>query len=84
MNFLLYYAKREYFVNYKTKNLDIVRINNDKITSVIRISDVHIMTNLSYELIFKNVRHVIELRLNLISVKIFDDDDFNCKFSVSN
>lgn len=52
--------------------------------NIIDISDVHIMTNIGYELVLKNVRHVTGLRLNLILVKMLNDDKFNYKFGVIN
>lgn len=39
--------------------------NNDK-SNVISVGDVMVVTNISYNLILKNIHHVPDLRMNLI------------------
>ncbi|KAJ8504994.1 hypothetical protein OPV22_005880 [Ensete ventricosum] len=60
--------RREFFGTYRFENFGVVKMGNYGTTNIIDIGDIHIKTNLSCKLVLKDVRHVIDLRLNLISV----------------
>lgn len=72
------------FAKYKTKNLDVIKMSNEETSNIIDINDVYVKINLSYKLVLKNVRHLVGLRMNLISIGILDDDGFYDKFVTCN
>lgn len=55
-------------------------MDNYGTTDIISMGDIYIKTNFGYKLVLKYVRHVVDLRLNLISIGRLDDEDFNSKF----
>ena len=57
-------------------------MGNYDMTSIISMSDIYIKTNLDYKLVLTDVRHVINLRLNLILVGRLDDKDFDSIFYI--
>lgn len=60
------------FTNYKSKNLKLSKIKNGDISRVIRMRDLHVATSLGYKLILKNMRHVLSLKVNLLSLSKLD------------
>ena len=44
------------------------------------MGDIHLKTNLGCKLVLKDMRHVIDLMLNLISVGRLDDEDYDSIF----
>ncbi|URD85076.1 Retrotransposon protein [Musa troglodytarum] len=55
-------------------------MGNHGIADIIGMGDIHIKTNLGCKLVLKDVRHVVDLRLNLISVGRLDDEDYDSRF----
>jgi len=49
----------------------------NKDTSVINIDDIHFETSLGCKLVLKDVRHVLNLQLNLISTGKLDEEGYN-------
>lgn len=39
------------------------------------------MTNMGYKLRFKGVQHILDLRLNLLSTGVLDDEGFTSHFA---
>ncbi|URE07161.1 Retrotransposon protein [Musa troglodytarum] len=71
--------QREFFATYRFRNFGIVKMGNHDIANIIGMSDIHIKTNLGCKLVLKDVRHVVDLRLNLISVGRLDDEDYDSR-----
>ena len=71
---------RESFCTYRSGQFGVVRMGNQGTTDIVWIGDVKIKTNLGYEMMLKDVRHVADLRLNLLSVGWLDDEGFESKF----
>ncbi|URE11220.1 hypothetical protein MUK42_06440 [Musa troglodytarum] len=68
---------REFFATYKSRNFGVVKMDNHGTTDIMGMGDIHIKTNLGCKLVLKDVRHVVDLRLNLLSVGKLDDEDYN-------
>ena len=72
--------QREFFVTYSSKYFDVIKMGNYGTIDIIGMGDIHIKTNFDYKLVLKDVRHVVDLRLNLISVGRLDDEDYDSRF----
>lgn len=57
---------RRLFTTYREGNFGMIKMKNHERCKVIDNGDVSVMTNMSHKLIWKNVRHVLEFRLNLM------------------
>ena len=72
-----YIPKREYFSTYKAGHFDMVKIGNKSVSTIMRIGGICIQTSMGCTLTLKDVRHILDLRLNLISVHMLDNDGYN-------
>ena len=63
---------RDLFTTYKPGDHGTVKMGNTSFSSIAGIGDVHLKTNVGCTLVLKDVRHVPELRMNLISVGALD------------
>lgn len=71
--------RREFFSTYTQGDFGRVRMGNDDASKIIGIGDIYIEINLGSMLLLKDVRHVPDIRLNLISTGMLDD--YNNYFS---
>ncbi|URD75525.1 hypothetical protein MUK42_34393 [Musa troglodytarum] len=71
--------RREFFTTYRSGNFGVVKMGNHGTTDIIGMGDIHIKTNLGCKLVLKDVRHVVDLRLNLISVRRLHDEDYDSR-----
>ena len=55
-------------------------MGNDIASKIIGIGNIYLETNLGCRLLLKDVRHVPDIRLNLISTGMLDDDGYNNYF----
>ena len=55
-------------------------MGNDDVSKIVGIGNIYLETNLGYRLLLKDVRHVPDIRLNLISTGMLDDDGYNNYF----
>ena len=69
--------KREYFLTYKVGDYGTVKMGNKGVSLIIEIGDICIQTNMRCSLALKDVRHILALLLNLISVHMLDKDGYN-------
>ena len=72
--------RREFFATYRSRNFGVVKMGNYGIADIIGMDDIHLKTNLGCKLVLKDVRHVVDLRLNLISVGRLDDEEYESRF----
>ena len=63
---------KEFFTSYKSGDLGTVKMGNSSHSKIIGMGDICIETSIGCTLILKDVRHVPNLRLNLISVSALD------------
>ena len=55
-------------------------MGNDSYADIVRIGDICVRVNIGYTLILKDVRHVPEIRLNLISTHVLDKEGYGNYF----
>jgi len=51
-------------------------MGNHVVSKIIGMYDIYITTNLCCKLILKDVKHIVDLRLNLISTGMCDDERY--------
>ena len=73
-------SKRELFSTYTANDHDAVHMENDGMAKAIGIGDVYFETNNGTKLLLKNVKHIPDIRLNLISVGKLDDEGYDNTF----
>ncbi|NEY13661.1 hypothetical protein DDE04_09175, partial [Bifidobacterium pseudocatenulatum] len=72
---------RDFFSSYTTGDYSYVRMGNGQSCKIVGIGDVCLETELGCKLLLKKVRHVPEIRLNLISTGQLDDEGYSNEFS---
>ena len=55
------------FTTYKARNFGVVKMDNSSYSKIVGIGDVCIKTNVGCTLILKDVHHVPDLRMNVLS-----------------
>ena len=68
--------KREYFMNYKAGDFGSVKMGNQSSASIVGLGDIRVKTSVGCMLTLKNVRHIPDLRLNLLSANVLDQEGF--------
>ena len=66
----------KYFSSYKSGDHDLVKMGNDGACRIVGIGDVCLMTSTGCKLVLRDVRHVPEVQLNLISANQLDDEGY--------
>ena len=69
-------SKREFFASYTPGDFGSVMMDNDGSTNTVGIGDVHLKNRNGSRLILKNVKHIPDIRMNLISICKLDDEGF--------
>lgn len=69
-------ARSDYFTSYIAGDFGNVRIGNSGASNIVGIGDIFLETSLWSKLILKDVRHVPDIHLNLISMGRLDDEGF--------
>ncbi|KAG6432970.1 hypothetical protein SASPL_104566 [Salvia splendens] len=67
---------RDMFASYTGGSFGKVRMANHGVTEVAGIGDIHLLTNTGCKLVLRDVRHVPDIRLNIISTGKLDDDGY--------
>ena len=67
---------KEYFSSYTCGDFGRVKMGNDGVSNVVGMGTICLLTSTGCNLILRNVRHVPDIRLNLISSGILDDDGY--------
>ena len=73
----------DFFASYKTGDFGNVRMGNSGVSKIVGIRDVLLETNIGNKLVLKDVRHVPDIRFNLISTGRLDDGEFTSSFGES-
>ena len=76
--------KREYFSTYKAEDFGTVKMGNKSVSQITGIGNICIQTSMGCTLTLKDVRHIPDLHLNLISVCMLDKDGYNHFISSGN
>ena len=74
-------SRVDFFTTYTKGDYGSVRMGNEGLSKIIGLGDVCLKTYLGCKLLLKDVRHVPDIRLNLISTRKLDYEGFNYKFS---
>ena len=69
-------SKRKIFASYTPGDFCSVSMGNDKLENAVGIVDVHLKKRNGSRLILKNVKHISNSRMNLISTGKLDDEGF--------
>ena len=70
---------RDLFCRYVAGDYGNVKMGNTSYSKIAGIGDIFLKTNVGCTLVLKDVRHVPDLRMNLISVVALDQDGYeNC------
>ncbi|BBG97327.1 hypothetical protein Prudu_006413 [Prunus dulcis] len=72
---------RDFFTSYTNGDFGNVRMGNDKLSKIVGRGDISLETNTSCHLVLKDVRHVPDMRLNLISTGLLDDEGYTNVFA---
>ena len=72
--------RKELFTSYKAGNFGRVKMGNDSYADIMGIGDIFVRANIGYTLILKDVRHVPNICLNLISTHVLDKEGYGNYF----
>ena len=73
-------SRRDFFSSYSKGDFGHVRMGNDAVANIIGMGDVCLETNTGCRLLLRNVRHVPDIRLHLISACVLDDESYSSHF----
>jgi GAG-pre-integrase domain/Zinc knuckle len=73
-------SSRDLLSSYKKRDYDVVRMRDNGVCKISDIGNVNVETSLGCKLTLKNVRHVPDMRLHLISIGALDDDGYQSHF----
>ncbi|GMH29833.1 hypothetical protein Nepgr_031676 [Nepenthes gracilis] len=73
-------SKRGLFTSYTPGNFGVIRMGNEGTSQVVGKGDVVLTNNNGTKLILKDVRHVPNINLNIISASRLDDEDYYSTF----
>ena len=76
-------SRDDFFTSYNSGDFGNVRMGNTGASKIVGIGDVCLETGTGNKLILKDVRHVPDIRLNLISTGKLDDEGFTNYFGES-
>jgi len=68
--------RKEFFTSYTLGDFRMLKMGNDGVAKVIGVGDVCLETNAGVKLLLKDVKHALDVYLNLISVKKLHDEGF--------
>ena len=66
----------DFFISYKTGGFGNVKMGNSGASKIVGIGDIFLETGIRNNLVLKDVIHVPNIRLNLISTSRLDDEGF--------
>ncbi|GKV35980.1 hypothetical protein SLEP1_g44167 [Rubroshorea leprosula] len=72
--------KREYFSTYKVGDFGTIKMGNKSVSHIMGVGDICVQTNVGCTLTLKNVRHVPDMRMNLLSAKALDEEGYTHYF----
>ena len=76
--------RKELFTSYKAGNFGRVKMGNDSYADIVGIGDICVRPNIGYTLSLKDVRDVLDIRLNLISTHVLDKKSYGNYFHDGN
>ena len=73
---ILVIPRKDFFTSYTSSDFGSVRMDNDGSAKAIGMRDVRLETSNGTVLILTNVKHIPDIRMNLISTGKLDDEGF--------
>ena len=73
-------SHNDFFTSYRTGKFGNVRMGNSGVSKIVGVRDICLETSIGNKLVLKDVRHVPDIRLNLISIGRLDDGGFTNSF----
>ncbi|GAA0183758.1 hypothetical protein LIER_31114 [Lithospermum erythrorhizon] len=67
---------RRFFHTYDKGEFGEVKMENNGVSRIFAIGDIHLKTSLGKDIVLSNVRHIPDFRLSLISLGKLDDDGY--------
>ena len=71
------------FTSYRTGDFGNVRMRNNGVSKIVSIGDIFLKTSIGNKLVLKDVRHTLDIHLNLISIGRLDYEGFTNSFGES-
>lgn len=68
---------KDLFTSYRSSDFGIAKMGNGGLVKVINIGDVYLEMKNGSRLVLKDVKHIIEIYLNLISIRKLDDGGYD-------
>jgi hypothetical protein len=68
---------RDFFSSNTNGDFGWVRMGNEAKCKVVGMRDIQLETSIGCKLILKDVRHVLEMRFNFISIRKLDDEGYH-------
>ncbi|GJR21154.1 putative RNA-directed DNA polymerase [Tanacetum coccineum] len=70
-------TRKEYFSSYTPGDFGVVRMGNTGLSRIAGIGDICLKFDTGMELVLHNVKHVPDMRLNIISTGLLDEDGYH-------
>ncbi|OMO94644.1 Integrase, catalytic core [Corchorus capsularis] len=71
--------KRELFTTYKVGDFGETRMGNKSVSQIVGIGDIVVQTSTGCTLTLKNVRHILDLRTNLLAINVLDKERYESR-----
>jgi transposase InsO family protein len=69
-------TRRDFYSSYTPGDYGVVRMGNTGLSKIVGIGEVRLKFDTGMELVLHNVKHVPDMRLNVISTGLLDDDGY--------
>ncbi|KAL4559836.1 hypothetical protein LXL04_031982 [Taraxacum kok-saghyz] len=73
-------SQRDFYTSYTPGDFGIVKMGNNGFSKIAGVGDICMKFDTGMELVLHNVKHVPDMRLNLISAGLLDDDGYDNTF----
>ncbi|GJZ30517.1 putative RNA-directed DNA polymerase [Tanacetum coccineum] len=70
-------TRKDYYSSYTPGNFGVVRMGNTGLSRIAGIGDICLKFDTGMELVLHNVKHVPDMRLNIISTGLLDEDGYH-------
>ncbi|KAJ9560716.1 hypothetical protein OSB04_005876 [Centaurea solstitialis] len=73
-------SQRDFYSSYTPGNFGNVKMGNHGLSKIVGVGDVCLKFDTGMELVLQNVKHVPDMRLNVLSAGLLDDEGYNNNF----
>ncbi|KAJ9552680.1 hypothetical protein OSB04_016725 [Centaurea solstitialis] len=73
-------SQRDFYSSYTPGNFGNVKMGNHGLSKIVGIGDVCLKFDTRMELVLRDVKHVPDMRLNVLSAGLLDDEGYNNNF----